>query len=186
MAEASGSGDATCVSHMDMYSYIFISQRRNTQDNEDDMCSGCFGDYDDAEEDSSDDRAGDVFADAVVDPAGSGIAPARGEGVVEERFGCPEDQYEVLVGGEYIVEIRLLKASPLGEGHLDVAGRACRGQARSPRDKQLRGESAKYYRTPTDLRCASDGRRFPGWMRMLTWFLAIVLASGVAAWLARA
>jgi hypothetical protein len=150
------------------------------------MCSGCFGDYEDAEGDSSDDRAEEAFADAVVDPAGSGIAPECGEEVVHERFCCPEDQYEVLVGGEYIVEIRLLKASPLGEGHLDVPGTACREQAHRARDKQLRGESAKYYRTPTDLRCASDGRRFPGWMRMLTWVLAIVLASGVAAWLARA
>ena len=142
------------------------------------MCSGCFGDYEEPDDGWVDDTDDEGPAGAVDTAAGSAARVQDDPRV--------EDQYEVFVGRDYIVELRILKANSLSGGPLHAKPTATAQHAAPTDFEHSPSPSAKYYRTSPTSHGTAGLASFFSSKRLIAWGLLIALAAMAVLWRMRA
>lgn len=151
------------------------------------MCSGCSGAFDgDGEEQELNYRL--PFEDeSGCGESVSGQREGAERAAPEILSGCSmgtTEEYEVLVSAERIVERRTICAKHHVFSKKGIAGGGEGRQESVVECKQARPETAKYYRTESELHVGRRQENVKGGMWLICWYLGGLAAFGAVLWLA--
>ena len=142
------------------------------------MCSGCFGEHEEFDDEFGADQDGEAvsFFDTERTDLGA-VGETGGESIAGERIaGDDWSRFDVFVGADYIIELRIVREA--------TQNRAAGGPFLGSEPKRSADASAKYYRTPqSDQKRAPSTRPAPSKLLMGI-ALAFALCGAVAVWLA--
>jgi len=143
------------------------------------MCSGCFGEYEEFDDEFGADLDGEAmsFFDTQQRTDSGNVRETGGELTTSDRSaGDDWNRFDVFVGADYIIELRIVRNT--------TRNRAPGGPFLGSRPKRSADASAKYYRTPPpDQKRAPSTRLAPSKLLMGI-ALAFALCGAVAVWLA--